>query len=95
MWGGATERVREREREREKEREKKVIVLVMATVQFVSLLLAASGCFLNRASVSKECVCKSRKRSERARGKLRDTGLMCWEKRGEERRREGDLFENE
>lgn len=41
-------------------REKQVIVLVMATVLFVSLSLAASlVVFLNRVSVSKECVCKS------------------------------------
>ena len=76
------ERERESEKEREREREKtskerereggkQAIVLVVAAVQFVSLVFGClSGCFLNRVSVSKECVCKSRKQSETARGKL-------------------------
>ena len=52
----------------------------MAAVQFVSLVFGClAGCFLNRVSVSKECVCKSRKQSETARGKL---------EKGEGKRRE-------
>lgn len=83
------------EGEQERERERKASDCAgdgNCTVSFC-LIGCLCGCFLNRVSVSKECVCKSRKQSETARGKLRDIGLVCWERgRGEERR---TLFENE